>query len=126
MTQGCGKLAISIGSSNQKIFGSQTISHEERLLVSIMFYGSVAMLFFGAFIMRYKLELIISFPMIALVMSTYLAMSFKKHSAAQAPEKLYREPFLMIGVVGCSLLMGLRFFIDIPKPPQSSYSLDKI
>ena len=36
---------------------------EERLLVSIMFYGSSAMLFLGAFIMRYRLELILSFPL---------------------------------------------------------------
>ncbi len=41
----------------------------ERLLVSIMFYASAAMLFLGAFVMRYRLELILAFPLIAIVMA---------------------------------------------------------
>ena len=58
----------------------------ERLMVSIMFYASAAMLFLGAFIMRYRLELILAFPLVAAVMAIYLALAFKKHSAAQNPE----------------------------------------
>ena len=45
---------------------------ESHLLVSVMFYCAVAMLFFGAFIMRYRLELILAFPAVALVMAMYL------------------------------------------------------
>ena len=63
----------------------------ESLLVSIMFYGSAAMLFFGAFCMRYRLELILAFPAIALVMALYLHVAMKDNSAAQNPERLYRE-----------------------------------
>jgi len=87
---------------------------QERLLVSIAFYGSAAMLFFGAFLIRYRLELVLSFPMVAFVMSTYLGMSFKNGSAAQAPEKLYREPFLVASVICCAVVMGVLFFVDIP------------
>ncbi len=86
----------------------------ERLLVSIMFYGSAAMLFLGAFIMRYKLELILSFPFIALVMAIYLALAFKADSAVQRPEGLYKEPTLMAAVVVCTLIMGLLLFSNIP------------
>ena len=57
----------------------------ERLLVSIMFYGSAAMLFLGAFVMRYRLELILAFPLVALVMAMYLDLSFKEDSAVQRP-----------------------------------------
>jgi 4-hydroxybenzoate polyprenyltransferase len=88
--------------------------NEQRLLVSIIFYGSAAMLFFGAFIVRYKLELILSAPLLALVMSTYVAISFKHDSAAQAPEKLYRERGLMGSVIACALVMGILFFLDLP------------
>jgi 4-hydroxybenzoate polyprenyltransferase len=87
---------------------------EERLLVSIMFYGSAAMLFLGAFIMRYKLELILAFPLIALVMAVYLALSFKKNSAVQRPEGLYREPSLMAAVIICTLLVTVLLFVRIP------------
>src|SRR5581483_7672281 len=86
----------------------------ERLLVSIMFYGSAAMLFLGAFVMRYRLELILAFPLVALVLAIYLSLSFKKHSAVQNPEGLYREPKLMAAVVVCTLLMAVLMLVDIP------------
>src|SRR3984885_1067220 len=67
----------------------------ESLLVSVVFYASTAMLFLGAFIIRYRIELILGFPLVALVMAIYLRLSFQKNSAVQNPEKLYREPLLM-------------------------------
>jgi decaprenyl-phosphate phosphoribosyltransferase len=87
---------------------------EERLLVSIMFYGSSAMLFLGAFIMRYRLELILSFPLIAFVMAMYLFLAFKPNSAVQRPEGLYREPTLMGAVVLCSIASAVLMVVDIP------------
>jgi hypothetical protein len=84
------------------------------LIVSIVFYASTAMLFFGAFIVRYRLELVVSFPLVALVMATYLSMAFNTHSAAQAPEKLYRERHLMTVVSACAITMGVLLFVDIP------------
>jgi 4-hydroxybenzoate polyprenyltransferase len=87
---------------------------EPRLLVSIMFYGSFAMLFFGAFLMRYRMELILSFPFIALVMAVYLSLAFKHESAAQNPEKLYRETHLILSIIVCGAAMVLLLFIDIP------------
>jgi decaprenyl-phosphate phosphoribosyltransferase len=95
----------------RKSFGFYT---EERLLVSIMFYGSAAMLFLGAFIMRYRLELILSFPLIAIVMAMYLLLAFKPNSAVQRPEGLYKEPTLMTAVVGCSIVIGVLMVVDIP------------
>jgi len=86
----------------------------ERLLVSIMFYASAAMLFLGAFIMRYRLELILAFPLVAMVMAIYLSLSFKKHSAAQNPEGLYREPVLMAAVIACTVVMGILMLVNIP------------
>lgn len=86
----------------------------DRLLVCITFYGSAAMLFFGAFTVRYRLELIFSYPLVALVMSVYLRIAFQEHSAAQAPEKLYREPLLMVSVLACAIVMGTFLFVDAP------------
>jgi decaprenyl-phosphate phosphoribosyltransferase len=86
----------------------------ERLIVSIMFYGSAAMLFLGAFVMRYRLELILAFPLVALVMAIYLELSFKEDSAVQRPEGLYREPKLMTAVVLCFLVMATLMLVDIP------------
>jgi decaprenyl-phosphate phosphoribosyltransferase len=86
----------------------------ERLMVSIMFYGSAAMLFLGAFVMRYRMELILAFPLVALVMAMYLALSFKEDSAVQRPEGLYREPKLMAAVIACALAMAVLLLVDLP------------
>ncbi len=100
-----------VAESYRKSFG---VYNEQRLIVAIMFYASVAMLFFGAFIVRYRLELVLAFPMVAWVMATYLSISFKEHSAAQAPEKLYREPYLMVSIVACTIVIGALLFVDVP------------
>lgn len=86
----------------------------DRLIVSIMFYAAAAMLFFGAFCMRYRLELILAFPLIALVMALYLQVALKPDSAAQQPEYLYREPALMTAVTGAALLMLVLLRVDLP------------
>ena len=77
----------------------------DRLLVSIMFYGSTAMLFLGAFSMRYRPELVLAYPLVAAVISglaVYLRIGLKPHRAARQG-KLHREPLLMALVVLCTL-----------------------
>lgn len=86
----------------------------ERLLNSIVFYGSMAMLFFGAFSIRYRKELILAYPFIAWVMAVYMSLAFKRDSSAQAPEKLYKEPSILISVTICAVVIGLLFVFDVP------------
>jgi 4-hydroxybenzoate polyprenyltransferase len=85
------------------------------LLVSALFYASTSMLFLGAFIIRYRIELILGFPLVALTMAIYLKLSFDSGSAVQNPEKLYREPMLMASFTTTALTMCLLLFIRIPQ-----------
>jgi 4-hydroxybenzoate polyprenyltransferase len=87
---------------------------EPRLLVSIVFYAAAAMLFLGAFVMRYRMELVLAFPFVAWSMAAYLALAFAPDSAAQAPERLYREPRLVLALVLCAALMTVLLFVDVP------------
>jgi 4-hydroxybenzoate polyprenyltransferase len=87
----------------------------DGLLVVVMFYAASSMLFFGAFLMRYRMELVLSFPFIAWVMATYLSIAFKRDGAAENPEKLYREKHLMFAVTACTLVMSFLLFFDIPR-----------
>lgn len=87
----------------------------ESLLVSVLFYASTAMLFLGAFIIRYRMELILGFPLVALTMAIYLKLAFKSGSAVQNPEKLYREPLLMASFTATALVMCLMLFIRVPQ-----------
>ena len=87
---------------------------QDRLLVSIVFYASAAMLCFGAFIIRYRVELILAFPLVALVMSLYLKLAFEPGSAAEAPEKLYRQRGLLLAVTAAAVVMGALSVVDVP------------
>jgi 4-hydroxybenzoate polyprenyltransferase len=88
--------------------------NEESLLSSGVFYAVTSMLFFGAFIMRYRMELILAFPLVALLMSIYFGLSFRHESSVQNPEKLYREPWLM-SVLGLTIAaFVILLFVDIP------------
>ena len=86
----------------------------ESLLVSVVFYASTAMLFFGAFVMRYRIELLLGFPMVALVMAIYFKLAFEKNSAVQNPEKLYREPGLMLWFTVTVVVMVGLLFVRLP------------
>ena len=87
---------------------------EPRLLGTMMFYSSTSMLFFGAFIMRYRLELILSFPLIALIITDYLLITFRENSPVQTPEKIYKESILMISLIFCAILIIILLLVDIP------------
>ena len=87
---------------------------QESLLVSVVFYASTAMLFFGAFAMRYRIELLLAFPLVALVMAIYFNLAFKPNSAVQNPEKLYREPGLMLWFTAMVAVMVVLLFVRLP------------
>jgi decaprenyl-phosphate phosphoribosyltransferase len=87
---------------------------EESLLTSVLFYAATAMLFFGAFVMRYRIEMVLSFPLIALLMAVYFDLGFAKDSPVQNPEKLYREPRLMVLLAACSTVLIVTSFIHLP------------
>ena len=54
----------------------------------------------------------------AVTMAIYLNIAFKPQSAAQNPEKLYREPLLMASFTAAALVMGLLLFIRMPRLEQ--------
>jgi 4-hydroxybenzoate polyprenyltransferase len=88
---------------------------EPKLLVSMFFYTTCFALFLGVFIIRYHLELILSFPLIAGFVCYYLMVAFKENSAAQNPERLYRERGLMVFLAICMITFITLMFVHIPK-----------
>jgi decaprenyl-phosphate phosphoribosyltransferase len=95
----------------RKSFGWYT---EPRLIVASLFYAACSMLFFGAFLMRYRLELVVSFPFVAVVMAAYLNLAYQPDSPAQRPENLHRQPMLMLAIIACAAIMVTLMFVDLP------------
>jgi len=88
--------------------------NEQSLLTSVLFYAATAMLFFGAFIMRYRMEMVFAFPFIALLMAVYFQLSFVEDSPVQNPEKLYREPRIMTLLAVCCFVLVAMLYINLP------------
>lgn len=87
---------------------------ENKLLVSLFFYVTTFALFLGVFIIRYHLELILIFPLVAGFICYYMAMTLRPDSAAQKPEKLYRETGLVAYLLLCMVAFFGLMFVHVP------------
>ena len=87
---------------------------EESLLASAFFYALCSAFFLGVFLIKYRIEFLISMPFLAFLFTWYLVIGMRAQSPAQNPEKLYREkPFLLyVAALGC--LVVLLFFVQLP------------
>jgi decaprenyl-phosphate phosphoribosyltransferase len=87
---------------------------EEKLLLAAFFYAISSAFFIAIFLIKYHIELLLTFPLFAVLFTWYLAIAFKRDSAAQAPEKLYRET-AFLGFAAFTFIAGaVLFFIHIP------------
>lgn len=87
---------------------------DDLLLVTAMGYGSAGMLFFGAFAVRYHVELLLGFPFVASIMAIYLSIALRPGSPVQTPENLYRQRGLVVACVACAGVLLLLVSIDLP------------
>jgi 4-hydroxybenzoate polyprenyltransferase len=87
---------------------------EESLLISMFFYAIAASFFLGIFLIKNKIELLISFPFFALLFAWYLKIGLRKDSVVQGPEKLHKEKKFMAFVVFLAVLLMVLIYIDIP------------
>jgi len=88
--------------------------NENKLIVSLFFYVTSFALFLGVFIIRYHLELILIFPLVAGFICYYVAVTLRPDSAAQKPEKLYRVKGLMGYLIVCVIAFFGLMFAHIP------------
>src|SRR3546814_2335720 len=74
----------------------------------------MAAFFLAVFLIKYRVEYLISFPLFALLFATYLWIGLKEDSTAQAPERLLKEPVLVTVVSGLVVVFVALTFIDLP------------
>jgi decaprenyl-phosphate phosphoribosyltransferase len=87
---------------------------EESLLASAFFYGLCSAFFLGVFLIKYRIEFLLSIPFLALLFTWYLVIGMRSQSPAQSPEKLYREKPFVLYVAGLGCLIVVLFFVDLP------------
>jgi len=83
---------------------------EASLLLSSFFYALCSAFLIGVFLIKYRIELLLSFPFFAVLFTWYLAIGLKSDSAAQAPEKLYKEAAFM-GFAALTFAVVISLFV---------------
>jgi len=87
---------------------------EHRLLISIVYYAVAFGILFGMFIMRYRLELILSVPFIAGFIGWYIHMGFMNDSPTQYPERLYKQRGFVLFASMCIIVLLTLLYVDVP------------
>jgi len=80
------------------------------------------MLFFGAFIMRYRMELILAFPLVAWLMAIYFGLSFRYARARCRTRKSCIASRIDAGAWLCVGLFWVLLFVDLPGWERSQRS----
>ncbi|WP_082491699.1 UbiA prenyltransferase family protein [Pedobacter sp. Leaf194] len=88
--------------------------NENSLLVSMFFYAITCAFFMGIFLIKDRIELLVSFPFFALLFSWYLKIGLLDDSPVQGSEKLYTRKWFMLYLALFTALLCVLMFVDIP------------
>jgi 4-hydroxybenzoate polyprenyltransferase len=86
----------------------------ESLIVSCLLYAMISAFFLAVFLIRYRVEYIIAFPLIAGLFACYLWLAMLKDSIAQRPERMFRSRRLVVTLGLTVAVMILVSFVDFP------------
>lgn len=87
---------------------------ENNLMVSILFYAMSFAFFFGVFMVKYRIELLLSLPLFAILFCWYLKLGMKENSPAQRPEQLYKEKSLSIFIFIIVIVLFVLLYFHFP------------
>jgi 4-hydroxybenzoate polyprenyltransferase len=87
---------------------------EVSLTVSCFVYALLSSFFIAVFLIKYRVEYLLTGPVIIVIFARYLAISMKAESVAQKPEKLFRERGLICLLLLLTTLFVFASLIDLP------------
>jgi decaprenyl-phosphate phosphoribosyltransferase len=74
----------------------------------------VSSFFLGIFLIKHRLEFLLTFPFMALLFTWYLKIALGSNSLAQNPEKLFQERGFMVFLLFLGILYWILMAVDIP------------
>ena len=87
---------------------------ETSLAVSCLVYALCSVFFLAIFLVKYRIEYILTVPAVIALFAHYLALSMEPESAAQKPEKLFKQRSLIMLVVLLGALFLFATYTNIP------------
>lgn len=87
---------------------------DTSLTASCTTYALLSVAFLSIFLVKYRIEYILTLPIVIMLFTVYFAMSTLPGSSAQKPEKLFKEPGLIAIVLALAAVFALSSFVDMP------------
>lgn len=87
---------------------------EKSLLISSVFYANCTAFFLGVFLVKYRIELLLSLPFLAFLFAWYLFIGLKPNSPAQHPERLLHDKSLTGYLIFLVFIFSILLIVDIP------------
>ena len=87
---------------------------EMSLNISCFVYALLSTFFLAIFLIKYRVEYLLTVPPVIALFGYYLALSTRPASSAQNPEKLFREPRLLALVGILAVLFVVATYVDMP------------
>jgi 4-hydroxybenzoate polyprenyltransferase len=88
---------------------------EKSLAVSCLVYALYSVFFLAVFLIKYRIEYILTVPIVVALFAKYLAISMETGSSSQNPEKLFREMGLVVLVALLAAVFLVLTFVNIPE-----------
>lgn len=87
---------------------------DKSLLLSAFCYALICTFMLGVFLIKYRIEYIVSFPFIAILFVYYFSLALRDEPVVQTPEKLYTENGFLAYAIFLVVLLTLLSLVDIP------------
>ncbi len=86
---------------------------EISLIVGTFVYGIAASFNIAVFLIKYRVEYLLSFPLVVALFAYYLVLTLRPGSVVQTPECLYRNPWLILLVASATIALVLLTVVDL-------------
>ena len=87
---------------------------ETSLTASCFLYALLSVFFLAVFLIKYRVEYILSVPFVIALFAYYFILSMRPDSSAQKPERLFQERGLILLVSMLTASFFLLSFLDLP------------
>ncbi|MDX1382743.1 MAG: UbiA family prenyltransferase [Thermoanaerobaculia bacterium] len=87
---------------------------EGSLIVCSLVYALTSVFLLAVFLVKYRIEYLLSFPFIIALFSYYLALGLREGSVAQTPELLFRDRGLLVVLALVVVSLVAFTLVDVP------------
>jgi 4-hydroxybenzoate polyprenyltransferase len=87
---------------------------DATLIIAALIYAQLFAFMMAVFLLKYRAEYILLFPLLCVLFALYMRIGYSNDSAAQAPEKLFKQPLLFGLALTIVVLFLALTFVDLP------------